>query len=316
MSKNIPIVVISCIRDLPMLALQAHSMSIYYNNWLPANLKKQDIYIIINESKKDEAEWYTTFNQLIKHWYEPFNLKILSRDDIPCSWSKWVPSQKNPWAVGWETQQILKFAIAQEFDTLGYLVLDSQNFLINSWSVDLYPTNDNRLPYRPSHFTMPLDMWYEYQTALGMEHSPPNDSTLNICTPVFFNTQLVRSLLETKSNLAEFSEWFRTSTRVKSEFTLYHLWAEKNGGIKKYHYECPSWSGYYLRDSRTFDIEFDNYIKDFRKNSFQAWSSINHRAWGDMSNEQYEFLHTKLDEIWLYGKYHNEYRNTYVNIQI
>ncbi len=316
MNKNIPIVVISCIRDIPMLALQAHSMFIYYNNWLPKSFQNQDIYIVINEPKDHETEWYKTFDHLVRHWYEPFNLTILSRDDIPCTWNQWTPSQKNPWAVGWETQQILKLAVAQQFDTVGYLVTDSQNFLINSWSLDLYPVVDNKLPYRPSNFNMPIDMWYEYQTALGMNHSPPTELTLNICTPVFFNTELVKLLLETKGNLAEFAEWFRTSTRVKSEFTLYYLWAEKNGGIQKYHYECPSWSGYYLRDNSNFNNEFETYINSLRKNTFQAWSSINHRAWGDMSNEQYELLNTRLEAMSLYGKYHDEYRKTYVNIKI
>ena len=316
MTKNtIPLVVISCLRDIPMLALQAQSLHTYYQDWLPEDQRFADLFIVVNEdSKEQQLEWLEQYNGIVKEWHRCFNVKILYKDDFQASWHSWIPSDKNPWAVGWETQQILKFAIANFIDSPGYLVLDSQNFLVSSWSTDVYLSKDGRLPYRPAEFNMPKSIWDDYCRALNISVEP-TDKTLNICTPIFFSTELVKSLLQTKSNLYEFSEWFKSASRIKSEFTLYHLWAEKNGGLLKYHYEAPSWAGYFLRDNPDFATEFNNFISKIRFLPRQAWVSINHRAWGDMTDEQYVILKAKLEEMFMYGGYFDEYRKNYVDLK-
>lgn len=315
MHKNIPLVVISCNRDIDMLALQAHSLYTYYESWLPDNHRSADIYIVVNESAGDVDKWHEQYNGRVAEWLRPFNVKILHKDDFLGDWKLWIPSVVNPWAVGWEVQQVLKLAIALHIDAPGYLILDSQNFLINSWSTKFYPIIDGKLPYRPATFNMPMDMWNSYCQELGLDIEP-NDKTLNICTPLFFHTELVRSLLSSKNNLVEFTHWFKKIPNSKSEFTLYYLWAEKNGGFEKYHYEAPSWGGYYLRDHPNFDHEFNHYLSNLNTVARHAWTSINHRAWGDMSDEQYERLQAELTRLHLYDGYFNEYRSNYVHIEI
>jgi hypothetical protein len=315
MTKNtIPLVVVSCLRDMPMLALQAHSMHLYYQDWLPEDQRFADIFIIVNEdTETDQKEWLKQYQGIVQEWHRCFNIKILYKHEFQASWHSWIPSNKNPWAVGWETQQILKFAIADFIDAPGYLVLDSQNFLVSSWSTDVYLSKDGRLPYRPAEFNMPISIWKEYCNELNLSVEP-NDKTLNICTPIFFNTELVKSLLHTKSSLYEFAEWFKSASKIKSEFTLYHLWAEKTGGLLKYHYEAPSWGGYMLRDNPNFEAEFDMFMSKIRHLPRQAWVSINHRAWGDMTDNQYEILKTKLDSMFMYGGHFDDYRKNYVHI--
>lgn len=297
-----------------MLVLQAHSLYVYYESWLADEQRSADIYIVINESGDAVDAWHKHYHNSIEKWFKPFNVKLLYKDDFLGDWSLWIPSVINPWAVGWEVQQILKLAVASHIDAPGYLILDSQNFLVNSWSTKFYPVLDNKLPYRPASFNMPMDMWESYCRALDIV-AFPNDKTLNICTPLFFHTKLVRSLLSSKQNLAEFTRWFKTIPNSKSEFTLYYLWAEKNGGIAKYHYEAPSWGGYYLRDHPNFDQEFNHYVSNLKTVARHAWTSINHRAWGDMNEQQYKQLQVELDKLHLYGGYFDEYRSNYVNIK-
>lgn len=315
MQKTIPLVVISCLRDIPMLTLQAHSMYLYYQDWLPDDKRTADIFIIVNEDLElNQKEWLFQYESMIKQWHQPFNIKILYKNNFDAGWNSWIKSASNPWAVGWETQQILKFAIAEHIDSYGYLILDSQNFLVNSWSTDLYISDDEKLPYRPAEFNMPISIWEDYCNELNLAVDP-NEKTLNICTPIFFNTELVKSLLHSKSNLYEFSLWFKSASRIKSEFTLYHLWAEKHGGLLNYHYESPSWAGYFLRDNKDFNKEFDTFISNIRSLPRQAWVSINHRAWGDMTEDQYQILKNKLHDMYMYGGYFDNYRRDYVDIK-
>jgi hypothetical protein len=297
-----------------MLCLQAESMKTFYNTWLPDNYKT-DLFIVVNEPNERLDHWNAHFEHISKE-YTRFNVKVLYRDQFNTNWNQWIPSDKNPWAVGWETQQILKLAVADYISAPGYFLLDSQNFLVSAWGTLMFPIIDGRLPYRPAKFNMPMSIWDDYCKTLKLENIVPNEKTLNICTPLFFHTELVQSLLRTKQTLGEFSSWFKTASNIKSEFTLYHLWAEKNGGLEKYHYETPSWAGHFLRDNINFDLEFNKFIDQMRSIPHQSWVSINHRAWGDMTEDQYNLLKMKFKELKLYDSHFDKYRLDYVDIKI
>lgn len=58
---NLPVVVVTCIRDLPMLALQAESMNIYYNSWVPDTIARTKLYIIVNEPDNLLPHWNAHF---------------------------------------------------------------------------------------------------------------------------------------------------------------------------------------------------------------------------------------------------------------
>jgi len=300
--KNTPIVTVTCTRDLPLLELQAQSVYHYLDTECP-------VYIIVNESNM--LDWLDYFDKNIRHFYDKHKLKILFRDAFPGEWQQWIPSKINPWHVGWETQQILKLAIAEHLTTDAFLVCDSQNFLIKNWSAD-YNIPEGKIPYRTGIYAMPIDIWQEYSKRLDLDLKSPNSQTISMCTPIFLHTQLVQSLIKSKGGVQKFSSWFKTASRVKSEFVLYALWAEKHGGLNKLHYCVEDWASPYLRDSNNFDYDFEKFINFIGVHEPHSWISINHRSWGDMSGKQYQRLKAKLLEYKLEPKF-DEYRSTYVD---
>ena len=301
--QKIPLVTITCARDLYLLELQAQSLCTHLT-------ENCDVYIVVNE--EDPIPWQTHFDKYIRNYYWQHNLKIIYRSEFDIDWNKWIPSPKLNWSMGWEQQQILKLVVAEKINSVGYLVLDSQNFLIWPW----IPTtkSDNQVPYRSGKFVMPLSTWDDYCKELGIAEAYPTDDTLSICTPIFLHTELVRSLLKFKGSLNDFSRWFR-AIKGKSEFILYLLWAIKNGGLEKYHYRVmdstDGWSGAYLRDSETFDQDFDAFINFVGVHRPHSWISINHRSWGDMSDQQYKDTVDKLANYKLTPDF-TEYRKHYL----
>jgi hypothetical protein len=86
----------------------------------------------------------------------------LYRQNFESAWSEWIPSQKNPWSVGWETQQVLKLAISKHLDSVRYLVLDSQNFLVRPWDPAQYGLINGKVPCRIGRSVMPKEIYDDY----------------------------------------------------------------------------------------------------------------------------------------------------------
>jgi hypothetical protein len=301
--QKIPLVTITCARDLHLLELQAQSIQKH----LP---KDSSIYIVVNE--EDPSTWQEHFDKYIKQYYTQHNLSIIYRSEFDIDWASWIPSPKLNWAMGWEQQQILKLAVSEKLNSVGYLILDSQNFLIWPWGP--ITKTDDQVPYRSGKFVMPLSTWDDYCKELGITEPYPTDDTLSICTPIFLHTGLAQSLIKSQGSLNNFSQWFK-SIKGKSEFILYLLWAIKNGGLEKYHYRVldsiDGWSGAYLRDSTTFDEDFKAFINFVGVHRPHTWVSINHRSWGDMTDKQYNDLLIKLSKYDLKPNF-TEYRTHYL----
>lgn len=300
--KNTPIITVTCVRDLPLLELQAQSIFQYLDVNNP-------VYIIVNEG--NPLPWMEYFDKNLRHYYSKHRLKILFRDAFPGEWNHWIPSQINPWHVGWETQQILKLAISEKLNSKAFLICDSQNFLVKEWSAD-YDVAEDKIPYRSGSFVMPEESWNQYAEKLNVTAKPPTAKTISMCTPIFMHTDLVKDLIKFKGGVQKFSLWFKNASRVKSEFILYAIWAEKYGGIEKLHSIVNDWAQPYLRDSNTFDIDFEKFIGFIGVVPNHCWVSVNHRSWGDMNNDQYARLKEKLSEYNLYPKF-DEYRNNYID---
>jgi hypothetical protein len=305
MNEIIPIVTITCCRDLPMLDLQAQSIGKYLDVSCP-------VYIIVNE--EDPTDWEAAFNLTIKKHYSKHNLTILYRKDFDGAWNSWIASEKNPWSVGWEIQQILKLAISKKLDTTRYLILDSQNFLIKAWSPAQYGLINGKVPCRLGHSVMPEEIHGDYGRALSVHNPLHTIGMMSICTPIFLHTGLVQQLIDSQGSLANFCSWFKNASRIKSEFILYELWAEKHGGAYAYHYMIPEiedWANPYLRDCKSVD-EFNIFYNAIGRHSSNAWVSANHRSWGAMDDDQYNILADKLRKFNLYPNF-NEYRRSYID---
>jgi hypothetical protein len=306
MTKNTPIVTVTCVRDLPMLDLQAQSILHYLD-------RNMAVYLIVNE--EDPAEWFKFFDKHIRHYYQNHKLTVFTRDEFKGAWSTWINSNNNPWAVGWETQQVLKLIVSEHIKEPQYLILDSQNFLIKEWSTAYY--DSDRTPARPGNFVMPTEIWDQYSKILKVNIDPPTADTMSICTPIFFNTDVVKDLIKHTGSYENFALWFKNASRIKSEFILYALWLEKQGGLSKFHkmFTVPEdWGNPMLRDCRT-EEDFNWFIERIGTVPTHAWVSSNHRAWGNMTNEQYQQLCTKLKTYKLVPHF-ADYRTNYVDLKI
>jgi hypothetical protein len=306
MIKNTPVITVTCLRDLPLLDLQAQSISNYLDVDCP-------IVIVVNE--ENSTAWDDYFNLHLRHYYNKHHLTIIYRADFASEWKQWIASSINPWAVGWETQQVLKLIVATIIKSEQYLVLDSQNFLIKYWTPSTY--NTNLVPARPGHFVMPVEIWRQYASSLGIETGDPSSDTMSMCTPIFFDTDVVKQLIEYTGGTDKFATWFKNASRTKSEFILYSLWLEKLGGLEKYHrmYTIPEdWGNPMLRDCRTTE-EFEHFLSHIGLHHTHAWVSANHRSWGNMTDNQYNQLTSKLAEYNLIPHF-EDYRSTYVDIKI
>jgi len=308
MMENTPVITVTCARDLPMLELQAQSIHNFLSKDCP-------VFIIVNEDDTDF--WQLEFDKNIKHYYQHHKLTIIYKSEFQSNWSQWIPSIANPWSVGWETQQILKLAISEKIHSPRYLVLDSQNFLIKHWDPSVYPQMGSKVPARPGNFVMPVEIWNQYSESLDISLAPPTDSTMSMCTPIFFKTKLVKTLIEHAGGIVKFTNWFKNASKIKSEFILYLIWAEKQNGFERHHYMIDiskDWANPYLRDCRT-EEEFNNFVSFVGVHDSHAWISINHRAWGNMTQEQYKNLSTVLSHYNLTPKF-EQYRSEYVDIKI
>jgi hypothetical protein len=304
--KKTPIVTITCYRDLPLLELQAQSICKFLDKELP-------IFLIVNE--EDPEEWLNVFNNSIRHYYLNHSLTIITKKEFEGAWHSWTPSQKNPWAVGWETQQVLKLLVSEIIFESQYLVLDSQNFLIKQWSTVRY--DSDKVPARCGHFSMPVEIWEQYSNNLEITVDQPTSETMSICTPIFFNTDVVKQLIVYTGGYKNFAQWFKNASKIKSEFILYALWLEKLGGLHQFHNMIPTvddWGSPYLRDCNS-SKEFEDFLNFIGVHPPHSWVSVNHRAWGNMNKEQYQQLSDKLGEYNLQPNF-DSYRSSYVDIKI
>ena len=307
MMHKTPIITVTCERDLDMLELQAQSIARYLNTATP-------VFIVVNED--NTTSWFDYFDRNIRHYYSNHSLTVLSRNQlIESGWNHWIPDKVNPWASGWETQQVLKLACAKLATSPGYVVLDTQNFLIDHWSPDQYNISKGKIPVRDmGPFLMPLEIWTQYAEKLGIDNAPhPSSLNVSITTPMFLHTALTNSLVETYSANKPFPEWFKYASNIKSEFLLYLMWVVKHNALEDYHERVDSWASPYLRDCYT-EESFREFIDFVGVCKPHAWISINHRAWGNMTAQKYSELKEKLKGYGLYPKF-DSYRSNYVDLK-
>lgn len=304
-------VVVGCERDLALLELQAQSMKRY----LPVG---QEIILLVNE--KDPYKFLNGLKSF-EQCYEGFKLQIKTLDDLGI-----VANQP------YVDQQILKLAAAELTDN-HLIVLDCQNFLFKPYVA--LPVLDDKIPYRRAPYAMNPLIWDEYCEKLGNK-LPLNLHNMCLSTPIYLRSDVIRHMIKHFGGLQDFAKWFYTATRSKSEFALYLQWCERLQGLEHFHYlesDFFDWAGPYLRDHPNFDEIFNDYLLQLKiRMDYQghpksndvlrhfkpkcSWSSINHRAWGNMTDEQFDRLTTLLNEVKLDTKCLIDYRTNYVHVPI
>jgi hypothetical protein len=279
--QSCPLITVTCVRDLALLDLQAQSFDRFLES-------ESNIIIVVNE--KDPSYWKEYFFANIEKWYKRHNLKIYYKDDFDIDWDLFL---KNEPVTGWIRQQILKLAVSTKLNSNSYLLLDSQNFLVNYWSFKSRIINE-KTPYRSNSIGWAKPAYDNYAALFGLSTCDAEDIKMSISTPFYMNTSLVTALLENRGTLKDFSRWFFNYGEDKSEFALYLAWLEFNGGIEKYHYEAHNWVFPMLRDSFDFSNDVSLFLKNVGNFTSHRWSSINFRAWIDLDTKQYSDIVDKL----------------------
>jgi hypothetical protein len=295
------LVTVICNRDLALYELQAESISKYLE-------PGQQIVLAINEN--DPTKCLDYYHSTLSKYLKNHSVTIFTKEDFDVDWDRHHKSHYE----GWANQQIIKLIIAEKITTDYYLVLDSQNFLYRYFNPTDYKNQDGLYPYRVSRFVMPSDIWNDYSQSLNYNKPVPDEEIMSICTPIFLHTELIRSAINNHSSPKEFINWFSSLSRLKSEFTWYYIWAETHNGINSYHYRLePSkdWGSPYLRDSQQFGQDFNQFMFRLGTHYSHKWASINHRSWGDMNDQQYTDLVTKLGTFGLNPNF-DHYRKNYV----
>ena len=287
--KNQPLVVVTHHRDWPMLKLLAESITKYLHIEHP-------FWLITND-----------FNGSATAWYKDKLLQIMPEREVNVvDESEFVYIRANQevagkWArqqEGWVNQQVLKLAIAYVLpdDVREYLVLDSQNFLVNPWSVP----ETEQTPYRKSLWSMHDEIWKNLARSYDCYHLDFPEESLT--TPIFLNKNLVRQMINERGGLIEWSDWFVNQSHLVSEFASYVFWTKRNNLFDRFHTYVEDYAIAYLRDSQEFDKEFQIFTDWFRNTDIngRGWASINHRAWQDMTKKQYSIMLKLLDKHGLY----------------
>ena len=70
--------VVSCLRDMKLLELQAQSIDQWLND-------RHDIYVIVNEDKLVD-KWNEYFDMHCRKWYQKHNLTVLYKNEFDSHW--------------------------------------------------------------------------------------------------------------------------------------------------------------------------------------------------------------------------------------
>jgi hypothetical protein len=129
---------------------------------------------------------------------------------------------------------------------------------------------------------MPEEIWKDYSISLSVSIGPDYYDKITSATPFYFNTNLVKSLINSKRGSFKFAEWFKFASNTKSEFILYGIWAIQQGGLYQFHYNASKeWAELYLRDG------IDNFVSLVGTN---PWASIHHETWYNMNPELFQLM--------------------------
>ena len=196
--------------ELPMLRLQAQSISLH-----ATNIGTRNIYVIVND---DDA----VLTEIDPGWWGPMAHQVLV---IPRS------AFSAPWVEdGWVSQQVWKILVASMSYNLFTMVLDAKTILTKTLDTTWLFTADGKLRcgadfpiydvFRPSQDIIEsvLDIKMTHQAGPGG-------------VPFFFHNDTVRFMIAdiTFHTRTSFPKWFQDQGRV-TEFMLYSGYVQKRYG--------------------------------------------------------------------------------------
>jgi hypothetical protein len=205
--------------DLPILRLQAKSLSVYASSW-----GISQIHFVINDEDEesvshDVSEYVIPLIEEVVEANVVLGSRIV-RDPGPAAWRRG--------RYGWYRQQLLKLRICELISSPIYLVLDAKNIIIRSSpsSIDVLQGNKPRLwlssrggglaRFQRNSFAVFGDI--SVHDAIGV-----SGWSLPSVTPYVFYTELVRAMLTFLDDRfsSDFDGYFLSKGVDISEFDLY-----------------------------------------------------------------------------------------------
>lgn len=273
------IVTISHTPEMPLLKLQARSLSRYLDKSFIREV------LVIDNSTGDPLDLAELLPQ-----YGKLPVRCIPASDIVVL----------PKADGWFTQQVLKLMVARHVKTQRYIILDTKTHLIRPVSVDEFKAPDGRIrtgwhPYRNHPLKRYLLRTCRY---LGM-HPWFLDRFVPTTPPFTMMTGMVRKLINDveKCERRPFAEVF-VQERL-TEFFLYGAYLISQGCLQRY-YKFDNWMG------TTLWKEFDN--KKMQKiigNVQSAFFAVHRNTFRSMDDQ----TRHALAKLWLDRKLFASYRD-------
>lgn len=249
-------------QELPVLRLQAQSISLYCRN-----LGIRNIYVVVNDDE-------TLVNDIDPAWWGELAPLVLVVPRTAFS-TPWVEN-------GWLTQQLWKLLVpAMSYNTCT-MVLDAKTVFVNPVALSDIFDDSGRI----ATGTMPL---YEvFETAKKIV-----DQTYNIDlqqqigpggVPFVFHNNTVRSMVADTANLVQnnFPEWFQSQGRL-TEFVLY-------SGYVQYRYhslgKLYTEQNTALQPVNLCHSEVDSADRKLKEMLTATTVSIHRNAWTVLTQEQ------------------------------
>ena len=252
--------------ELPVLKLQAESISLHCNHMCLRN-----IYVVINDD-------------------------TMTEDDIDSSWwgrysDRVRVVHRNIWGIkyaenGWLSQQLLKLLAAQRSESTWSMILDAKTIIVQPVELDRLFDDDGKLTWS----YMPVMPVFEPAKKIVSDLFQTNvtDIAGPAGVPFFFHAQTVNELIqevETRTGQA-FGQWFQDAGMV-TEFVLYSGYLQYRDGSLDKSYTKDFNNRYYPcnvchSEADTFDSKF----LIMQQNPNILTVSIHRNVWKNLSDLQ------------------------------
>lgn len=261
----IDIVTIVFREELPVLKLQAESISLYCRH-----MCLHTIYVIINDDNLDAAE-------IDVNWWGRFSDRV-------------VVIHRRAWDIeyvenGWLTQQLLKLLAAEQSNSEWSMVLDAKTIIVQPVELDRLFNDDGQLTW--GHFAV----FPVFERARQIVSELFQINLTNVAGPAgipfFFHNQTVRDMIKEVSLRTglPFAKWFQDAGMV-TEFILYSGYVQYRDSTLDKMYTTTFDRPYFLCNICHNEVDiFDQKFVDMSDEN-NLTVSIHRGAWKNLNETQ------------------------------
>jgi hypothetical protein len=251
--------------ELPVLKLQAESVSLYCNH-----MCLHTIYVVINDDSM-------TANDIDITWWGRFSDRV-------------VVIHRQAWQInyadnGWLTQQLLKLLAAEQSKSEWSMILDSKTIIVQPVELDRLFNDDGQLTWGHCPVFPVFDRAKQMVGELFQIEVPKVAGPAGI--PFFFHNQTVRDMIQevTKRTRQPFGQWFQDAGMI-TEFILYSGYLQYRDGTLDKMYTNTFDRPYQLcnichNETEIFDQKFEDMLDESN-----LTVSIHRGAWKHLSDSQ------------------------------